>query len=227
MLVEAGWQFGFRAVDLAQGFSGFVIHNLVVAVLQASQFYLPGPMGGVEGVVHFFSFLDGVGFGQVEAYVVEVASVFSAGEHFFFVDGYPLRHGFFALGSEVGVGVLGHFGGEDELGAYYSAYAYGGGEIVVAVAFFHVVAEVGDVVSHEGFQGFAFGTNLERTFGVRGYGHVEVRHGKERIGGAAGAEFYQRVGLYAAGGFVDFAEEIGEGLYGVFRALVMMGWVET
>ena len=35
------------------------------------------------------------------------------------------------------------------------------------------------------------------------------------------------VGLYAAGGFVEFAEEIGEGLYGVFRAFVMMRWVEA
>src|SRR5208282_6576948 len=124
VLVEAGWQFGLRAVDCAQGFSGFVIYYLVVAVLQASQFYWARPVGGVEGVVHFFSFLDGVGFGEVEAYVVEVASVFSAGEHFFFVDGYPLGHDFFALGSQVRLAALFYFAGEDENGAHYSAYAY-------------------------------------------------------------------------------------------------------
>jgi len=38
-----------------------------------------------------------------------------------------------------------------------------------------------------------------------------VRHGEEGKGGAAGAEFYEGVGLYAARGFVEFAEEIWEG----------------
>ena len=38
-----------------------------------------------------------------------------------------------------------------------------------AVALFYVVAEVGDVVAHQGFQGFAFRANLEGAFGVGGY----------------------------------------------------------
>jgi len=74
-----------------------------------------------------------------------------------------------ALGSQVGVGVLFYFCRENELGANYSAYTYGGGEVVVSVAFFYVVAEVGDVVAHQGFQSFAFGANLEGAFGVGGY----------------------------------------------------------
>src|SRR5271155_3795086 len=63
VLVELGWDGGFRAVDFAQVFAGFVICYVIVAGLEASQFYLAGPMFCVEGVVHFFSFADGVGFG--------------------------------------------------------------------------------------------------------------------------------------------------------------------
>ena len=52
-----------------------------------------------------------------------------------------------------------------------------------------------------------------------------MRHGEERVGGAAGTKLHQRVRLHAAGGLINLPKKIGQRLDRVFRTLVMMGGI--
>ena len=57
-----------------------IVHDVVCAIVEATQLYAAFPSRGVESVIHLLVLADNVGFGQIETNVVERAQILTAGK---------------------------------------------------------------------------------------------------------------------------------------------------
>src|SRR5512146_1536393 len=90
-----------------------------------------------------------------------------------------------------------------------------------------MVTEIGNSIPQQCFQRFSLGAHLPRTSRVGCNAHVVVRHGVERIRGAAGTELDERSRLEFLSFFVNGVEELRQLLDGIFRVSVMVSGVKT
>src|SRR4029077_6288979 len=108
-------------------------------------------MSRKERVINRVAFANGVRLEQVEADVVEIAEIFSARKHFLFINLNPLVEGLPALRSQVEFVMLGNQFGQHKLGSDDSTHTNCRSEIGSAVAQFHVIAKIWNVVAHKSF----------------------------------------------------------------------------
>src|SRR5271155_2613828 len=112
-------------------------------------------------VIHFRAFADRMSLREIEADVVEFSPILPSRDHFLSVNLKPFFKYFLTLGCQVGRAVLLYKIRKHELRAYDSADSNRGSEIICAVAQLNVVAEIGNIVAHELFQGLALGADLK------------------------------------------------------------------
>ena len=78
-----------------------IVHDVVRAIVEATQLYAAFPSCGVESVIHLLVLADDVGFGQIETNVVERAQILTAGKTLLLIKLQPLLETLFVVGREI------------------------------------------------------------------------------------------------------------------------------
>src|ERR1035438_3472096 len=186
MLLDLDVQRGGGSADRSQILAVHVVGNAVSALGKAPQRNSATPLRRIEGVVHTAVLANRVSLRPVKTDVVQSPDVFSAREHFFFVDANPLFEILLACRRKVAALPLCRAFRPREVGSHDAAHTDGGGEIVLR--HIDVVAEVGYAIALESLERLALRAYLPRRLWVGRNRHVQERQGEERIGRAARAK---------------------------------------
>jgi hypothetical protein len=90
-----------------------------------------------------------------------LSEVFPSGQHLVAIDAKPLFKFFFARRSQIGFTPLLDERRKDKLCTHDASHSDRGRKVIATIAQFDVIAEVWNVVTHQGLQGFSFGANLK------------------------------------------------------------------
>ena len=102
VFVEAGRKDDFRAVGLSVICAIHIVHDVIIAILETAQLHKSIPMPGKKRVIHFSVFTNCMRFGAIESNVVQIAQIFSARQHLFFVQPDPFFEKLLPFRSKVG-----------------------------------------------------------------------------------------------------------------------------
>jgi hypothetical protein len=78
MFVERGGKCGLRAMHAPKILVVYVVHNVIIAILQTAQLNRPPPMTGKERVVDFLAFADYMCLRMIKPYVVKISEIFAS-----------------------------------------------------------------------------------------------------------------------------------------------------